>query len=528
MKKNILIILCMSGIVYAQQEQKSIELPDFVITGRQSVEVQAAQKKKPDLISTLSQDFFTPQYSPEELPLMLTSDPKKITPAITAGGDYFTGLLSVGAGRYTLPMGNLSLSKSFSNFLITGNVWGLNVKEYIPNAGYNTSGLSLTNNIFIDTDSEIVAGTNIKLAGNYWRDSYRFYASSTPLVERKTNRGNAALSILNNYERTFNFNLNLNADFLTIVESDISERKLGIDGGFNLKISNLAIGAAGKYQKQILNNNLSGIDDYSFYLVNGMLKISPSKIFNLTIGAEVAGNSSNSFFSPFGLMQFQLDKGLFLNMEFKPRAENYTILNFIDQNLFMFNGFTDNIFSEVKIDLKGSINYEFDKMFAIAIWGNYSSTDNFVYFEDNIAKGFFDVKSTSDVKSISGGLNLLIHPNKLGYFSGELKFQDIRDLNDNYIPYKPNFISNITYGINFDFGIGLKFNYRFAYDTYTDILNTVKLNAYHNLSAGLSYKLLNNLSLTADFQNILNRSNFVFSGYQEKPFDVIIGALYRW
>ncbi|MDQ7815612.1 MAG: hypothetical protein RDU14_01145 [Melioribacteraceae bacterium] len=528
MKKYISILFFISGIIFAQQEQKSIELPDFVITGRQSIEVQAAQKRKPDLISTLSQDFFTPQYSPEELPLMLTSEPKKIVPSITAGDDYFSGLLSVGAGRYTLPMGNLSLSKSFSNFLISANVWGSNIKEYIPNAGYNTSGLSLSNNIFFDTDSGLLAGTNIKLAGAYWRDSYKFFASPIPLFERKTNRGNAGLSILNNYERKFNFSLNLNADFLTIVESDISERKLAVDGGFNLKISNLTIGAIGKYQKQILNNNLSGIDDYGFYLVNGMLKISPSKTFNLVIGAEIAGNSVNTFFSPFGLMQFQLDKGLFFNMEFKPHAENYTLLNFIDQNLYIVNGFTDNIFSEVKIDLKSSINYEFDKIFTIALWGNYSSTDNFLYFEDYLAKGFFDVRSALDVKSISAGLNVLIHPNQLGYFSGELKFQDIRDVNDNYIPYRPNFITNLTYGIDFDFGIGLKFKYRFAYDTYTDILNSAKLSAYHNLSAGFSYKLLNNLSLTADFQNILNRSNFVFGGYQEKLFDVILGAVYRW
>lgn len=528
MKKFILIIFLISEIIHSQQEQKSIELPDFVITGRQSVEVQAAQKKKPELISTLSQDFFTPQYSPEELPLMLTSQPKKIIPSITAGDDYFSGRLYIGAGRYTLPIGSLVLSKSFSNFLISANVWGSDIKEYVPNAGYNTSGLSLSNNIFVDTDSDLFAGTNIRLAGAYWRDSYKFFASPTPVLERKTNRGNAALSILNHYNRLFNFGLNFNADFLTLVESDISERKISVDGGFNLRISNLTIGATGKYEKQILNNNLSGINDYDFYKLDGVMKLSPSNKLNLKIGAEVAGNSLNTFFSPFASIQFQLDKGLYLNMEFKPHAENYTLLNFIDQNLYMMNGFTDNILSEITIDLNGSINYAFDKIFSLSLWGNYSNTDNYLYFEDNLIRGFFDTKSAMDVKSISAGLNLLIHPNRFGYFSGEIKFQDVKDLNENYIPYKPNFVADLTYGFDFDFGIGIKLKYKFAFDTYADILNTIKLDPYHNLSAGFSYNLLNNLSLTADFQNILNRSNFVLNGYQGKSFDFIFGAVYRW
>lgn len=528
MKKFISIIFLISGIIYSQQEQKSIELPDFVITGRQSVEVQAAQKRKPELISTLSQDFFTPRYSPEELPLMLTSQPEKIIPSITAGDDYFSGRLFVGAGRYTLPVGNLFLSKSFSNFLISANVWGSDITEYIPNAGYNTSGLSLNNNIFIDTDADLFAGTNIRLEGAFWRDSYNFFASPTPLLQRRTKRGNAALSILNDYNRLFNFGINFNADFLTLAESDISERKISIDGGFNLRISNLTFGANGKYEKQILNNNLSGIDGYYFYQLDGMLKLAPSSKLNLIIGAEVAGNSLNTFFSPFASIQFLLDKGLYLNMEFKPHAENYTLLNFIDQNLYMMNGFTDNILSEVKIDLKGSINYEFDKIFSLSLWGNYTNTDNYLYFEDDFIRGFFDTKSAMDVKSISAGLNLLIHPNRFGYFSGELKFQDVKDLAENYIPYKPNFVAELTYGFDFDFGAGIKLKYKFAYHTYADILNTIKLDPFHNLSAGFSYNLLNNLSLTADFQNILNRSNFVLIGYQEKPFDIIFGAVYRW
>ena len=58
MKKITLAILLLSGInVFGQGEQQGIELPDFVITGKQNIEIPKAVKPKPDLITTLSTDF---------------------------------------------------------------------------------------------------------------------------------------------------------------------------------------------------------------------------------------------------------------------------------------------------------------------------------------------------------------------------------------------------------------------------------------------------------------------------------------
>ncbi len=529
MKKILMILFALfTGSGFSQQEQKSIELPDFVITGRQSVEVQAAKKKKPELISILSQEFFTPQYSPEELPLMLSSIPKNLVPSINAGDEYNSGRLFLGAGRYLLPVGNFSISKSFDNFLLSAGLWGSNTTEYISNAGYNASGADLSSTIFVSTASDILAGTIIKLDGNYLRDSYKFFGSVNPLFERKSNRGNGSLSIKNNYYDLFNFGLKFSADFLTLSENNLQERDLLLSADASFKISNLTIGGIRKFQRQILNNNLSGKESYNFYSMEGFIKLSPANLMNLILGAEAAGNAANSFFSPFGSMHLELNKGLSFNISFKPRAENITLKYFLNENLYMRNGLIDNVLREVKFDLHSTLNFEYEKFFGISLWGNYSSTDNYHYYEDSVQRGFFDLKTTSPVKSLAAGINLLIHPNIFGFFTGEVKFQDVKDGNKNYIPYTPVYSARMTYGVSITQNLAAKFKYIFAHNTYADLLNTVKLSSYHNISVGISYKLFEYLSLSADFQNILNRSNFVLRGYQEKPFDILIGADYRW
>ena len=187
-----------------------------------------------------------------------------------------------------------------------------------------------------------------------------------------------------------------------------------------------------------------------------------------------------------------------------------------------------NIFSKVKSDLNGTIKYEYLKYFSIGLSSGYSKVDNFLYFDDSLLKGRFDAFTASDVDYIFVGLNLLFHPARLGYFYGDVKYQKVTDSNGNFIPYEPKLSAELIYGYDFEFGLGVKAGYKFSNDIFTNISNTNKLKDFQNISFGISYKLLEGLSLTADFHNILNKSNFVLKGYEEKPFDILVGAEYRW
>ncbi len=527
MKKLILIFFCSVSLFYAQTEQRGIELPDFVITGRQSVEVQAAQKNKPELVSTLSEEFFTPAFSPEELPLLFSSIPTPIQPDISASGDYYSGSLNIGLGRYSFPTGNLFLNKSFNHYLVSLNAWGSNLKPYIENAGYNNSGLKLENNFFISTKSDFIPGTKFKLGGEYSRDSYKYYGSIIPTTERKNERGNLEFEAKNTFNRWVNFKLNLSADFLNTNNNSLKEKNLNLESLFEIKLGKMIAGGNAFYRKQLLDGNLSGVDSYDYYSLDGYAKIYPMNNLIVTGGINLAGNGGNMFFSPFGTLQYRIFDGLSLNAGFKPHTKFYSIKDFLNNNIYMLNLFTDNVFSEVVFDFDAKLRYEYEKIFAIDFWSRYSKTDNYLYFEDTFNTGFFLVQ-TSDAKSISGGINFLLYPNEYGYLSGELRLQNIKDSNKKYIPYKPLYYLSVAYGYDFSFGLGLKASYKYASGSYADILNNFEMPDYYNLSFRIDYKIWESLSISGDFQNILNRSNFVLYNYEEKPMDLILGIQYRW
>ncbi|MCX6168535.1 MAG: hypothetical protein NTX65_04290 [Ignavibacteriales bacterium] len=529
MKKiTITIFVLLSSLLFAQTEQQNIELPDFVITGKQNVNVPIAVKKKPDFISTLSRDFFTPQIAPEELPLLISSDPVPVRPEIKKFNDFVNGTLKVQIGNYSLPVGDLVLNQSYENYLVNARLWGSNIKEYIPNAGYNNSGVAMRNDVFLSTKSDFLPGAKLKIAADYIRDSYKLFASQTPTLLRETNKGSAIFSLASSYNRWVNFGFELNGNILSLNENKLKETNFSSKGLFEFKQNNFVAGINGSFSMQKLTNNLSGIDSYNFYSTEGYIKVFPDNTLNFILGINYAANSSNSFFAPFGSLEYKLDKGLTLNAGFNPHVEYFNVSDFLKRNIYFNPGLIDNIFSKYTTDFNVLIKYEYEKSFSLSFKGVYSKVSNYFYYDDAVNAGKFDLSVLPDAKIISAGINLKVYPEQYGYIFGNLLYKNASDQFDNIIPYEPELSTSVTYGYNFYFGLGFKIRYAMAFNVYTDITNSNKLDNYNDISLTLNYEIFTGLKLTADFQNILNRTNFVWKQYQEKPFDVLFGVEYRW
>lgn len=529
MKKYLsLIILLFSTFLSAQTEQQSIELPDFVITGRQNIDIQIAAKKKPDLISTISKDFLTPQYSPEEFSLLYSSLPIQIQPGIKDYNDYYNGTVKIQAGRYSLPTGMLSLNKNFDNYLFNASIWGSNIQEYIPNSSYYNAGISLSNELFLSTRSDILPGSKIKFGTDYLRDSYHLFATKDPSFLRERNNGSANFSVASSYNRWINFGFGLTGNIYSLSENGLKETNLYADGLFEFKLNSFTIGAIGNYRKQSLEKNISGDNGDSFYSIESYIKILPIRSLQLILGVNNASNSTNSFFSPYGLIEFNFDKGFTLSYQYKPHIEYFNTTDFFNINRYFNPGMIDNVFLKYRTEMSILLKYEYKKMYSLSLSGGYSKIENYFYFEDLVDTGKFDLFILPEVSVFSAGMDFILNQSYFGTVLASINYKDIKDNFDRSVPYESKIASSISYGYNFTTSFGFNIKYLLKLNSYTDIINSNKLDNYHNVSFSLYYELINGLKLTADFQNILNQSNFVWKQYQEKPFDLLLGIEYRW
>lgn len=529
MKRTIFFLLIVfSGLALAQNDQQGIELPDFVITGRQSVNVPIAHKRKPELITTLSQEFFTPQFTPDELPLTISSPTVDFRPDIKTVDEYYNGSLKIQLGRYTFPSGELSMTKSLDNYLFNARVWGSNIRDYLSNSGFNTSGVSMTHTFFISTKSDFLPGTAIRLFARYSRDSYKFYSSPTPNLLRESNKGNGQFSISSSLNRWMNYGAGLNANILTLNENSFRETILNPFALFEFKMNGFKLGFSGNLKRQVLVGNLSGQSGYNYYSLEGSVKLVPLNSLLLSAGLNYSAIDGDNFIAPFASAQYQIDKNFSLDAEYKPRTNFFTVHDLIRKNLYYNLGTNDNAFEKVKNNFVGMLKYENDKYLTITLSGGYSQTDNFAYFSDVINSGKFDLRFLPEAKTFFGKLNMYYYTGVYGYFMGDMTVQDSKDQAGNKVPYQSEASSTLEYGYDFSFGFGIKARYKLALNVYTDLANANKLQDYHDLSLSLSYELLHGFKITADFQNVLNRSNFAWRQYQEKPFDILAGIEYRW
>ncbi|MCU0413749.1 MAG: hypothetical protein MUE91_04995, partial [Ignavibacteriaceae bacterium] len=75
MKYFLTILLLSTAVIYSQGTNPNVELPDFVIFGKDIISVRKVDKLKPDYISTVSDEFLKPAYKPDYLDLADISNP---------------------------------------------------------------------------------------------------------------------------------------------------------------------------------------------------------------------------------------------------------------------------------------------------------------------------------------------------------------------------------------------------------------------------------------------------------------------
>jgi len=524
--KKIILILLFPLVVFAQNEkQQALELPDFIITGTRGIDVPILQKKKPKLIPVLTGDFFMPVFSPEEfVPAVLTNpyekDVKLFTPA-----ENLEGKVILGVGRYTLPAGEFSFIKNLSGLILNLNAMGSNTTDYEANSGYNNTVISLGGDYFLKGGGDFFNGTKFSFDGRYFRNEYKMFASANPQDERNSTIFNGRASISNNAYKYLSYGFSFNAQQFEFNYLDTKESTISGAANLEFKTSGFNVAVKMDYTNQKIKNNLFTDDNYSILSSDAVIKLKPGEGMQAGMGIYMANYTDHNFLMPKADLELSFSGNLTLFADFSPAIEFLPFSRIVSIN--RYTDFIPSVFQKKNADIKVSLRYEYGTYFEITGGAGFASYENFLYFEDNINSGVF-TPGAIDAKRYYSFLKLNFYPGPMGYFYGDFTFQSIKDNNDMFVPYQPALDASLVYGYDFEMGILLKASFDFQMSAYADAANTDKLPSFQSLGFSIGYKLLKNLTITLNLDNITNNNNYFFRGYKEKPFDIVAGVDYRW
>lgn len=527
MKKLIIGALLFGAAILAQEKSNSVELPDFVITGVQSVEIPLMKKNKIDMISIINKEFILPSKVLNEIKVDLT---KQFNPPDTNVNFIkrpYNGVLKIGVGNVSLPKGEFLYSTSSRFAMIDAKIWGYNEREYKSKAGYNVSGAKINGNLFVSGESGFLPGSQLSATAGFLRDEYNFFASANPEYKRKTSDLFGSFSFENTFG-DYNVGATLKGNNFKMEDIDFNEQKVELNGFVNFNIKQFAVNTQARIVKQFMNNSFSKDDHKTFVMLSGLAKIKIENNLELKGGISVYDGPQSTELYPTAFVNFKINDRFSAYGFFNPKVNFYTIQDFSVNNRYFIPKFHNNIFEKVYTNFGGTIKYSLDKFVEIGAGFRFYQKDNDHFYEElPLSVGSYTVQTESGTKNTEIFIDAIFHRGPYGTLSTNITYCKAQFENGKYIPYRPELKSTISYYYNVEkYHLGASFI--FYNGAYTDKLNTDKISSYMNLSVNLKYELFKDFRITFDVENLLNKENFLFKNYSEKTVDVILGIDFRW
>ena len=525
----ITAVLLFSTLILSQDNEKknpNVELPDFVITGKDVISLQKAKKLAPGPISTISEQFIKPVYSSEELGISDLPNPIKAQLNLADTQDVYNSRLTIGTGIYTSPAGRFSITQPFSGGMMNAFVEGENHRAYVDNSDWYKFNGALNFAFFVPNDAAL-RGTQFKFHGDYGINSYKFFASSNPTTRRNYYSGNFSADVNNLVNRYFNFDVKADNKYSYLGSENFSENLLRIKSFLRGDFTLFKLVGNINYTKQYITNDAITSGDFYYLFARPYIQFSVNNFFTVAGGISYSKDGSTNYTAPYASAALKLNNFISLYGEYNPSSEFFGQGDFLEQNRYFNPQIFANAFVKRTSAFNAAVKFQYFKYYEIDAGVSYFKADNLPFFVSSAQPGMFDVNFTS-AKNYSMFVNLLFHQGPHGVFYGTAKYNDTKDNSLNQIPYTPKFKATLSYGYNFKFGFYFEPRLYYYSDSYADVNNLKKIDAYIDLGAKFAYKFGKNFSLNVELSNLIDRKNYKWYGYREAPLDLVAGFTYEW
>jgi hypothetical protein len=524
MKKILFLLLIQSSYLFSQQDTvrskiPEIELPDFVITGQATVELPRQNKATPELIAPLSKEFILPRIKIQELKLEGLSDPSRQQPSILDTSIKYSGRVKTAVGIYSLPEVEAFYSGKLQNILFSAGGNFENSRDYEKNSKYLKTNFFLNNSFIIQKENEPPARLNVTGSFDYFKYS-NFKSLSADTFNHITNINiNGAFENL--FYREFNLNFGGNFDFQRISRWDFSFVEISTYGTLRSIFEHFELKAyAQPYLYKVsknLNENtliLSAYGEMYFRKLFNVMNI----IARLDYQTEKENNSQ--FLAPSVRFGFGLSDYWTMTLFYENKLLNKTPVELWYENPYLdsasFNYSIERIKNKIGF---GTIIY-FDRTSNLKFeFSRYNVAGKNIFEVSPVDSGYFRSRKL-ETEAIELNSFLFVDLKNYGDLLFNLRYLNSRlKLTTRQEPHTPTVQAKFSYGYEFNFPLYLRLSFLYNSISYGDINHQLKMDPYIDIQLSADYRLLKFLNAGVELQNILNKKNYRWFNYNQKPID---------
>lgn len=518
------LVLINFQILYSQQQENTppLELPNFIIEGKEQLNVQAGIKQYPEKVNPLSKAELDSLNSLDKQ-LSLLTQPRAMVNQIN---DLYrrSGYIRGEFGRYTTPKINAAYNLKSGDYFFFGAGSYEMSQGHIDNADYSKLNLNLQSEYIAPEKYWIFGGSKTKAGISFDNASYSLFAIDTG-ADRKRRKFSLNIDSDGEYNGySFSTGASYKSFELDNASDDASDNALNGYLKIQTRYDQFRVGIDAEMDMHTIRGNGA-----NYFSAEAFLKYELNNAVNLkfTGGLQSAGSSEKNQRGNVNLradVDYRINEKLTLRASIESAFEKLSLMDESYYNPYISRNV--NIDYPLNRNITGVIYYHPLKNIEVNAGIKIARIERMpVYISMEDAQ--FDLKysTATAFQLFSNGIYDLTSNDKIVW---DLKINSVHLVDTNKsATYVPVLQLGAVYGRNWTDKFGTEFGLTYVGKRYADIDNKVDINSYINLNIMADYKISNDISVFGKIDNLLNQEIYVWDKYKERSIFISAGIMWK-
>ncbi len=515
-----------------------IDLPEFVITGNEKIDLQIESKTEDDQDRIFSPATPTPGERPMNVGEALS--PKQIK-SFTKIPGALNGKIFAGIGFYLTPQfdGWFGQYDPTSSFVLNG--YYSESQGHLNDAGFWRGGFGARGSYTLPESSALIPFAQLSGETKFGRESYRAYASRSPSRVRDLSGIEVSGGIGSRYALPykslsgFDYTAKLGWSYFSASDLDgSSEAEFFLNGSATTRFFETSLRGQIEYRAIGYTMNIPGIRSGQWFVLraDGKQLLMPALQLSFAVQQFLyRGNlgAASGRLYPQVELRYSFTEHASMYSGFAPTVERNTLSSIIKQNRYInFNA--PVIPSDIRINFYAGMEFTPVEEITTTTKLTYKEVvNNYPTFYDKDSAKVWEVLYLSGVRSTKFDVSVLYRLNQKQNVTAYFSMQSVKQKDSSgALPYLPKFTFGAVYHHFFYFGLHAEAFVEYNSSRYTNFANEHSNAGYLFTGVKADIELFERFRGYAELNNLINQQYYVWNGYQERTIFLLFGVSYNW
>jgi hypothetical protein len=512
-----------------QRQLPKFDLPEYVITGVASVDLPKVEKISfedvEDVIHTKRKSFGNKQRERETMELEV----KRLDNS-QAKVNTYSGMVQAGIGSYFTPQAGLWFGQSLPNYQYTfAGTYHL-TNGFAQHTDQSDGSFTAAGRTYLASNEPMIQNAALDGRFGYKSESFRFYGSTTPNLQRTISDFQLKVGIENQATNSFPYSAGISFDNIDVSDSSASANETRFDLNLQTALPIAFLPLQMKFHGMTASGGLGfmdvsgGIQNYWYagILFEGSLHV---------YWAEGMAGQSLFRLRPHLTVSYPITSQHRVYVSYKPMVIPMTLASNIRVNRFLS---AVSPIRHADVSNAGELGVESDWNEIVrsrVSFGVKSINDltMFSEFSDSSRQGVWTLAYNEHVTIITFCAEMVAKFESNDYFASTIMLRSIKDsFLGKRIPYFPTIEAGCRVSHRFRTAIVVSADVRFVGEQQADLIGRSTVSSYAVIDVSGEYAPLDFLRLSIGIKNLTDARYETWKGYREFPLTMYVTVQVKW